>query len=476
MSKIVKVSNGDYSLQVKPGGNIIFDTTGTAVGRGSSTYGKVTIWGNLDVKGVTTVIESTTTTLTDPFFEINSGLGSNGITVAPYEAGFQIDRGIAAPAQIFYNENVKHYDSTIPGESGTSNPPTGTGTFVLRTGASDGVQVLNALQLRTITTDTAGDLAFDLQGGAYALSIVNSGSVYDGVGNTLLTSAVNYANLGLSAWHVPNVQYLNNYIASSYTGSNWGQALTNAVQYPLNPTLSGVTITGTSGQFFCSNATLFVGMQITVSGTLSGVSIGSITGYSNPTTYKISATNGYNTFTLQTLASAAIVTTAGKTTGLTFTNGTYGSVTVSGTTAANGQIQFNVNNPSIANPIGYFAAVTGTTSSGTTTSASGSLTVGSVRIYGDTINDISSNNLTLTSNSGTVEVNAYTKFDNQSALSYNAGTMGSSTQLYSRTNITINAIPGNTPGRTGLFIVNPIQQTPDELISRNRAVLLSILL
>jgi hypothetical protein len=266
---------------------------------------------------------------------------------------------------------------------------------------------------------------------------------------------------------VPNVQYLNNYIASSYSGSGTGQALVNTLQYPATPTISGVTITGTGGQFSCFNATLFVGMQITVSGSLSGT--GSITGYSNSTIYQISATNNYNTFTLRTYpGNLAIVTSTGTTTGLIFTNGTYATVTTVGTTAANGQVQFNVNLPSITNPIGYFAAVTGTTSSGTTTSASGSLTVGSVRIYGDTINDISSNNLTLTANSGTVEVNAYTRFDNQSALTYNSGTMSSSTQLYSSATV--------GPGRTGLYIVNSTVQTPDELISRKRAVLLSILL
>lgn len=85
----------------------------------------------------------------------------------------------------------------------------------------------------------------------------------------------------------------------------------------LNATLSGVQITGTAGQFSCTAATLVVGMQVTISGTFGGT--GSITGYANPTTYIISATNGSTTFTLQTLASGAIVTTAGTPTGLTYT-------------------------------------------------------------------------------------------------------------------------------------------------------------
>jgi hypothetical protein len=83
-------------------------------------------------------------------------------------------------------------------------------------------------------------------------------------------------------------------------------------------TLSGISITGTAGQFSCNSASLSVGQFVTISGTLGGT--GSITGYSNPTTYLISATNGSTTFTLVVASTgAAIVTTAGTPTGLTYT-------------------------------------------------------------------------------------------------------------------------------------------------------------
>ena len=260
---------------------------------------------------------------------------------------------------------------------------------------------------------------------------------------------------------------MNNYVASNYSGSGAGQALVNTLQYPNSPIIGGVTITGTGGQFSCSNATLFVGMQVTISGSSSGT--GTITGYSNPTVYQISATNTFNTFTLRTYpGNVAIVTTTGSTSGLTFTNYTYAQVTVTGTSQATGSVQFFTTPNTNPNPMGYFATVTGTTASGITTSTNGSLTVGSVRVYSDTINNISSNNLTLTANSGTVQVNAYTRFDNQSALTYSSGTMNTSTAVYSSSTV--------GPGRTGLYIVNSTQQTPDELISRKRAVLLSILL
>jgi hypothetical protein len=81
--------------------------------------------------------------------------------------------------------------------------------------------------------------------------------------------------------------------------------------------LTTVAITGTGGQFSCDAATLVVGQNVTISGTLGGT--GSITGYSSPTTYTISATNGSTTFTLVNASTgAALTTTAGTPTGLTY--------------------------------------------------------------------------------------------------------------------------------------------------------------
>jgi hypothetical protein len=92
---------------------------------------------------------------------------------------------------------------------------------------------------------------------------------------------------------------------------------TNAKANIFVRTLSGVQITGTGGQFSCTATTLAIGNQITISGTNSGG--GSIVGYADPTTYKISATNGTTTFTLLTLANDVVVTTTGTPTGLTYT-------------------------------------------------------------------------------------------------------------------------------------------------------------
>ena len=84
------------------------------------------------------------------------------------------------------------------------------------------------------------------------------------------------------------------------------------------PTVTGVTITGVAGQFQCTATTLSVGQAITISGTYGGT--GSISGYANPTTYFIIATNNTTTFTLSaTYGGTAITTTVGTPTGLTYT-------------------------------------------------------------------------------------------------------------------------------------------------------------
>jgi len=88
--------------------------------------------------------------------------------------------------------------------------------------------------------------------------------------------------------------------------------------------INTVNITGSNGQFSCISGSLYVGQAIVVSGANSGSGI--ITGYTNPTTYYVIATNGSTTFTLSaSVGGAAISTTAGSTTGLFFG---YSNVTV----------------------------------------------------------------------------------------------------------------------------------------------------
>jgi hypothetical protein len=86
-------------------------------------------------------------------------------------------------------------------------------------------------------------------------------------------------------------------------------------------TLAGVTIADTAGNFTCNaNPTLAVGQAVTIAGTFGGTGTITVPAYSSPTTYYIIATNGSGTFQLSaTLGGAAITTTSGTPTGVTYT-------------------------------------------------------------------------------------------------------------------------------------------------------------
>ena len=101
----------------------------------------------------------------------------------------------------------------------------------------------------------------------------------------------------------------------------------NATQYFLNffdpagnITLGTTTVTGNAGTFSTVATTILANAPIIVAGTLTGNA--TLVGYSDPTTYFVTTTNGTSTFTLSdTVGGANIVTTAGNTRGLTFTVG-----------------------------------------------------------------------------------------------------------------------------------------------------------
>jgi len=90
-----------------------------------------------------------------------------------------------------------------------------------------------------------------------------------------------------------------------------------------NSVITSANIAGTNGQLTVTGGSYYQGQPITVSGTLSGT--GSITGYSNPTTYYVSAVASGTSITITdsyanaTAGISSLTTTTGTTTGLTFT-------------------------------------------------------------------------------------------------------------------------------------------------------------
>jgi hypothetical protein len=100
------------------------------------------------------------------------------------------------------------------------------------------------------------------------------------------------------------------------------------------PVLNAVAVTGIAGQCSCTSTTgLYIGQTVAVSGT----STGTATGITSGVTYFIIATNYATTFTLSASSGgAAIVTTAGTTTGLVFTMGQIQDVVISAAATTSG--------------------------------------------------------------------------------------------------------------------------------------------
>ena len=171
MSKIVKVSQGDYRVVVRDGGTITLDT--------GWQLGNVVISGSLTVHGDYTTVQSETMVVKDNLIVINDGETGTGITGAFNSgvAGLQIIRGTLDDAQFIFDENVDHFD---PVSSTTES-----GTFVFKTIGPD-----RLIGIRTNSIDTDG---FDL-------GLINRGS-----GTITVTGTDEYHEnvLDYADWDIP---------------------------------------------------------------------------------------------------------------------------------------------------------------------------------------------------------------------------------------------------------------------------------
>lgn len=127
MSKVLSVENGNYTVKVESGGEIILDTSRGAFVSGKPA-GTVVIRGSLEVEGTTTTVESNDTLINDNILTLNNGQLGAGISASKnYQAGIQIDRGSEADAYFVFDDSVSW---NIGGDAGT-------GGFKFFTGAGD---------------------------------------------------------------------------------------------------------------------------------------------------------------------------------------------------------------------------------------------------------------------------------------------------------------------------------------------------
>jgi hypothetical protein len=272
---------------------------------------------------------------------INIATGMRAVTVntaQPPAVGslIQITNTSYAPADGFYSVDAT---STVTSLAGVTIADT-FGNFT----CTSTTLVPGQLVTITGTLGGTGSITSYASGTVYRIGVTNGTtnfSLTTTAGAALTTTAG--TPTGLTYTTTPAFTYLMRQPATSYTniftlgitlvfnGNTYtGAAIpTTSATASTTQNLSTVAITDAAGAFSCTAASpvLKVGDIVTISGIFGGTGSFVSPAYSNPTQYKISATNGTTTFTLQTLNGRALVTTAGTPTGLTYTVGTGITVT-----------------------------------------------------------------------------------------------------------------------------------------------------
>jgi len=513
MSRIVVVPNSNYKVQVSTGGTITLDTQAGGAG-----YGTVLIKGNLDVLGSTTTIETTNSSITDNIIQLNSGDTSNASGITVRTAGIEIERGARSPAQILFNEDISHWDEfsttlttvKITGTGGQFSCDAvalAVGSSVTITGAINAGSISGYTSPKTYyVISTSGATVTINSTTASSTTVTLSASTSLTVGTTI-TTGNGISGGGLSA----NTTY---YVAATTASSttvtlaatlggaaiNWGTnggTVTSGVvtaggitSFTLSATYGGtaITTTSSSGTSLTSTVVASTGADLagvfqlkTVDGKLNGIALETITNGGNPTDIVFDMRNTTKVLTVANSVSyASYIVRDGDIPNYKFLQ-TYVPSTYNGSGTGNAlvsNLQYpstlgstigtsNTNIQAGSTTITFQAQVASTpTTIGTMTNAG--FFLGNVRVGGNTtpntVSGTGGNNLILTAASNAaVEVSGYLTLDNLgSAPTY----VTTGAELYA--NSTIGA------GKTGIYFVNSANYN-DELIAKNRALLLSIL-
>jgi len=416
MSRIVKVSNGNYKVQVAAGGTITLDTTN---GINPPTYGSVVIKGNLDVLGTVSYIESVNSQVKDNILDLNYDESYSGAGISSafnYRSGIQIGRGTLPAAQFIFDEIVTHYD-----------PSTGlsaAGSFVAKTADN----VLTSIQVSAIGTQAGFDINLDLNNSTNVLRIARGTA---SVGNIPYYARVTQDD------HIPNKKFVTNYVAAGaflpgvadvnqiYTGDTFIRVFDSSVSATKVATLTNANINSNNPGILtfsvATGDTVQPGMLLSGGGVTAGTYI--VSGSGITWTLNQAATGNPTTATYTEPFSPADPTPVAETS----------------------QVIFVVDNVSQAqlNANGFY--------------------INNIKIKNNTVKNYDAfNNMVIGANNGTVQVSAVLSLDNQTLPAY----VTSGTKVYS------SASPG--PGKSGLFFVNSTNYA-DELVAKNRAVLLSMI-
>lgn len=161
INDVLKVQ-GDYRIITVQGGNLTIDVSGNSTNSKTLTNpGTVTIYGNLDVVGKTTQIESTNVNIQDRVLTLNSGDSgsfSGAITGSTSDrfSGIKIARGYGNPgSSTLDNDNIAAFiqwnDNTY--WRGTGQASRVNGLFEFRVGLSGGSNQYSGIKINAIRID-----------------------------------------------------------------------------------------------------------------------------------------------------------------------------------------------------------------------------------------------------------------------------------------------------------------------------------
>lgn len=152
MARVLRVGNSDYKIVVENGGTITLDTTDTAEDKA----GTVIITGDLEVKGVTTTVDSTVMTVADNIIVLSKDNIASGLPASlNFRSGIEIERGSEPNALFVYDEQISW---TLGGSSGQ-------GTFTFEQGG-------NTVPIKTSGIVSGSTLY--VQPGAGTISVTNT--------------------------------------------------------------------------------------------------------------------------------------------------------------------------------------------------------------------------------------------------------------------------------------------------------------
>lgn len=153
MSKVTRVSNGDYKIIIQDGGTITLDTTNGT----NNLNGRVVITGSLEVLGTRTYVESTDLRIEDNIILLTKDNSSAGIPASlNYRSGIEIERGTSPNATFVYDEQIAW---AAGGDSAN-------GTFTFEVNG-------NTIPIKTRGIVSDGAIYFT-PGGSGALSVTNT--------------------------------------------------------------------------------------------------------------------------------------------------------------------------------------------------------------------------------------------------------------------------------------------------------------